>query len=97
MSEMRAHNATFYAFKGWSLSRKFYTSGRGHISSTVFDGTGEYLQKILDHNQGKWPGLNGPGNDYFRFVVIDADIEHGWPLMFDPISGAVYNESSKKD
>jgi hypothetical protein len=93
MSTMRVNNATFYSFKGWSLSRKYYTSGRGHVSARVFDGSGEYLPKLLEDNGGLWPGLSGTGAGYFRFVVVDEDIDHGYPLMFDPTQDAVYNRS----
>jgi hypothetical protein len=94
---MSEPNATFYCFKGWALSRKYYTTGRGYVSPRLFDGTGEYLTKLLADNDGNWPGLSGPGESYFRFVVIDDAVDHGWPLMFDPTKEAVYNESSKKD
>lgn len=84
MSDKNENNATFYCFKGWSRSRKFYTSDRGHVSKDVFAPDGNYLEKILIENEGRWPGLSGPGNDYYRFVVIDGSVDHGWPLMFDP-------------
>ena len=88
------HNATFYCFKGWSLSRKYYACGRGYVSKEIFDGHGDYLRRILADNGGSWPGINGPGEGYFRFVVVDEDVDHGWPLMFDPTQDAVYNRGA---
>jgi hypothetical protein len=93
-------NATFYSFKGWSLSRKYYTIGRGYLSPQVFSGVhgaADRLKIILEQNEGRWPGLASDGSEYFLFVVGDEDVDHGWPLMFDPRNGAVYDESSKKD
>lgn len=85
------NNATFYCFKGWSLSRKYYASERGLLSKAVFDvhSAEERLAQILKDNDG-WPGLNGTGESYFRFVVADKEVDHGWPLMFDPTREAVF-------
>lgn len=86
------HNATFYCFKGWNLSRKYYTTGRGLLSKDVFGvhTTEERLALILKENGGTWPGLSGPGESYFRFVVADEAVDHGWPLMFDPTREGVF-------
>lgn len=93
---MKKENATFYAFKGWSLSRKYYATGRGHLSEEAFaPRPGVALAVILAHNDGKWPGLSGPGDSYFRFVVADDNVDHGWPLMFDPIKEAVYDDKTR--
>lgn len=92
MSNMKVHNATFYCFKGWNLSRKYYASDRGALPKEVFDvhTADERLALIIKHNKGCWPGLSGPGESYFRFVVADADVNHGWPLMFDPTREGVF-------
>lgn len=91
-------NATFYAFKGYSLSRKYYALGRGFLSKTVFDPTTpNRLAQILQDNDGCWPGLSGPGESFFRMVAGDEFIDHGYPLMFDPSRGAVYNAETTKE
>jgi len=91
-------NATFYAFKGYSLSRKYYTLGRGHLSKTVFDPrTPDRLAQILLDNDNCWPGLSGPGESFFRIVIGDESIDHGYPLMFDPSHGMVFNTESTKE
>lgn len=77
-------NATFYCFK--SDTGKYYAEGRGNFPKEMFDGTVFDLRArmkiLLAHNDMCWPGISGPGNDYFRFVVADDDVDWGWPLMF---------------
>jgi hypothetical protein len=100
MSGARVINATFYSFKAWSMSRKYYTTGRGHLSSEAFNGTlnnTERLAVILEQNHGLWPGLSSDGSEYFLFVVTDEKVDHGWPLMFDPKRGAVYDKQTEKE
>lgn len=91
-------NATFYCFKGWSMGRKWYATDRGILAKEVFDGQVEdKLAKILKDNAGKWPGLSGTGESYFRFVVADEAVDHGWPLMFDPTREAVFTPQAPEE
>lgn len=91
-------NAMFYAFKGHSLSRKYYTSSPGVLSRTVFEPrTESRLAQILLDNGGCWPGLSGPGETFFRVVVGNDLCDHGWPLLFDPSKDLVIDENSKQE
>jgi hypothetical protein len=77
------HNATFHAFK---QSGKWYSSDRGNLSAdtyTVWE-TQERRDKILQANDGKYPGLNGTGSNFIFVVIPDEDAEHGYPLMLKP-------------
>lgn len=76
-------NATFYAFK---QSGKWYTSERGYLSEQVFKYFDriDMRRQIVADNQGKFPGLSGPGNDFIFVVIGDDEINHGFPLMLFP-------------
>ena len=76
-------NATFTCFKE---SGKYYATGRGRLTNGVFEvfGRDERLARILRDNDGAWPGLSGPGADFYRVVVADEDVDHGYPLLFKP-------------
>lgn len=77
----KIENATFYSFKD---SGKYYTTGRGNLSPEVFKvfSREERLAQILRDNDGCWPGLSGPGSDFYRMAIGDEAIDHGYPLMF---------------
>jgi hypothetical protein len=95
LKPLKIENATFYTFKGYSLSRKYYTSGRGNLSKMVFDpSTPSRIAQIFSDNDGCWPGLNGPGETFFRVVIGDETTDHGYPLMFDPTKDAIFNSGS---
>jgi hypothetical protein len=76
-------NATFHAFRA---SGKWYASGRGHLPKevfAVFERTERRLA-IITANGGKFPGLNGPGEEFVFIVVADEDVDYGYPLMLAP-------------
>jgi hypothetical protein len=83
MSEEQKGNATFYAFKD---TGKYYTLGRGTLSKEVFAvfAREERLAQIYRDNDGCWPGLSGTGGSFYRMVVADESVDHGYPLMFKP-------------
>lgn len=74
-------NATFHSFK---RSGKWYASGRGFLSPEVFtasfDRNGR-RERILQDNEGKFPGLSGRGDDFTFVVFGDDDLSYGFPLM----------------
>ncbi len=74
-------NCTFVAFKS---SGKMYTSARGYLSSAIFDTyTDDKLRFILDVF-GKWPGLSGAGKEFTRVMILDDDVNYGFPILFKP-------------
>lgn len=82
---MAVENAAFHAFK---TSGKWYTSGRGYLSPDVFKvfGTGDRRRQIVFDNDGKYPGLSGPGDGFILVIVGDEMVNYGYPLMLNVIS-----------
>ena len=74
-------NATFYTFRP---SGQWYESGRGFCPEIVFTGSLTHSDKrdpILAANGGKMPGLRYDGEGFIVFVILDPDVDYGWPLM----------------
>ena len=76
-------NATFHCFKE---SGKWYVTYRGYLSEDVFRvyGHRERRTQILLDNDGKYPGLSGPGREFIFVVIPDDGTPHGYPLMLKP-------------
>lgn len=80
-------NASFYAFKN-SPSLKWGYSGRGYLSKEVFGvhTIEERREQMLRDNEGNFPGMSGRADHYYLVVIGDEGIDHGWPLLFPPLS-----------
>lgn len=86
------NNATFYCFK---RSGKWYTTERGNVPKGVFE---PYLhegpdspasvntrRKLLAANGGKMPGLSGKGEEFAVVVILDEDVDFGYPIHLNPL------------
>lgn len=78
---MNEPNAVFYSFKP---SGKWYATGRGYLNPKVFKIFEGRREQIVKDNDGRYPGLSGPGSQ-FILVVIGDDLDFGYPLLFHPI------------
>lgn len=67
--EQQPANASFIAFK---QTGKFHSMGRGVMSAEVYT-THQRLRidKVIELNGGKWPGLSTRGDDFHRVVITD--------------------------
>jgi hypothetical protein len=76
-------NATFYSFRE---SGKWYATGRGVLTPSVFDSwdSAERRKRIIDANDGKYPGLSGTGAEFIFVVDGDDVLNFGWPLLLFP-------------
>ena len=76
-------NATFLSFRS---SGKWYTTGRGFLPENAFNcfEKNERRERIIEANNGKYPGLSGPGNDFILIIIGDESIDYGFPLMLFP-------------
>jgi len=85
-------NATFYTFKS---SGKYYTHKRGVMpnifghaerpnSDAVWTNE-ERREAILRANQNHMPGLSTTGSNLRVVVIIDADVDFGYPLCLEPM------------
>jgi hypothetical protein len=78
-------NATFYAFKE---SGKYYSTGRGFLSSLVFSNyfsARERHHQILRDNDGKYPGLSGSGDGFILVIIGDENLSFCWPLLINTL------------
>lgn len=79
------HNATFWTFKP---SGKWKYHGRGCVSRNAFNPMFDNRQRrefIVKENDGKMPGCSSGVVDLFATVVLDDDVDYGWPLMLLPL------------
>lgn len=82
-------NATFYVFK---RSGKFYTVDRG-VMPDIFGGEGsrpafsneDRRAAILRANQNHMPGLSTTGSSFRIVVIIDKEVDFGYPLCLEPL------------
>lgn len=77
-------NATFYTFK---MRGKYYTHARGHIPGSVFTAfkvKGTTRERVLEANGGSIPGMSSAAPTMAIFVVLDEDVDYGWPLYLLP-------------
>jgi hypothetical protein len=80
-------NATFYTFK---TSGKYYTHGRGYVPKEVFEpleGGAATREALLKANGNKVPGLSTTGSNFHLIVVLDEDVDYGWPLHLNAMDG----------
>jgi hypothetical protein len=75
-------NATFHIFK--APHGKWYTSDRGFMPESVWQPYYNAVAPrplILEANGGKMPGLNSAGWLFDVVVILDPDVDYGWPLL----------------
>lgn len=77
-------NATFYIFKP---SGKYYTEDRGVITPNVFrDVANTFRERVLACNKKKMPGLSSEGEWARVVIILDKEVDFGWPLCLEPTS-----------
>lgn len=91
-AEPKVGNATFHCFR---QSGKWYTTERGVLPPEVFkpylhhgDKTPARVNtwdRILAANGGKMPGLSTTGSTFNVIVILDEDVDHGYPIMLTPL------------
>lgn len=82
LAMIKKENCSFHCFKA---SGKWYTSEEGFIDKSVFkEFDKDRLAKILELNEGKWPGLSTEGKDFFRIILPHEDLDYGYPQMYLP-------------
>lgn len=83
-------NARFIYFK---RSGKFYSDGRGVVPREVFtpflghgDGTPQTntARRLLQANGNHMPGLSTTGSEFHIVVLLDEDVDFGWPIIIFP-------------
>lgn len=85
MTHFLGDNATFYYFKD---TGKYYAHSRGKCPEGVWEPyLGDQLttrKKIVDANDGAMPGLSGKGTEFRIFIVLDENVDFGWPITLKP-------------
>lgn len=79
---IKKENCSFHCFKP---SGTWYTSEEGFIDESVFEECGrDSLNRVLELNEGCWPGLGTKGEGFFRIVLPHEDLDYGYPQMYLP-------------